>query len=335
MAAVLSGLATSLGALPFLFVRDLARRTYDGILGLGAGLMLAAATLGLLAEAVRGVHEGGSLDVTKLALVVAGFVVGVGLAAAMDRFIPHHHAGGHHQHLGHEPGHDVHDRPDRHADDDERRRAARHAYAVVGALSLHRIPEGPRDRRRFRGPGRVPHRDHPGDRRRRAERLRRHRDVGAVARERCLAAAGVRDRGADRADDPDRGGDRTALAGVAAVTMPFVLALAGGTLIYVTSNEIIPESHSHGNEGTASAGLVLGFLLTMLLEAVLLLTGYPVRPDVRRAAERIESSGANVAIRCDSSFRSAPNSSTTSAAVAAAPLRAAASRSAAIARAFG
>jgi ZIP family zinc transporter len=59
------------------------------------------------------------------------------------------------------------------------------------------------------------------------------------------------------------------LAGVAAVTMPFVLALAGGTLIYVTSNEIIPESHSHGNEGTASAGLAIGFLLTMLLEAVL------------------------------------------------------------------
>ena len=103
LAAVLSGLATSLGALPFLFVRDLKRRTYDGILGLGAGLMLAAATLGLLAEAVRGVHEGGSLDLTKLVLVVAGFVVGVGLAAAMDRFIPHHHAGGHHQHLGHEP----------------------------------------------------------------------------------------------------------------------------------------------------------------------------------------------------------------------------------------
>ena len=55
-------------------------------------------------------------------LVVVGFVVGVGIAAAMDRFIPHHHAGGHHQHLGHEPGHDVHDREDRH-DHDERRRA--------------------------------------------------------------------------------------------------------------------------------------------------------------------------------------------------------------------
>jgi ZIP family zinc transporter len=58
-------------------------------------------------------------------------------------------------------------------------------------------------------------------------------------------------------------------AGVAAVTMPFVLALAGGTLTYVTSNEIIPESHSHGNEGIASAGLVAGFVLTMALEAIL------------------------------------------------------------------
>ena len=270
LAAVLSGLATSLGALPFLFVRDLARRTYDGILGLGAGLMLAAATLGLLAEAVRGVHEGGSLDVTKLALVVAGFVVGVGLAAAMDRFIPHHHAGGHHQHLGHEPGHDVHDRPDRHADDDERRRAARHAYAVVGALSLHRIPEGLAIGAGFAVPG--------------ASRIGIILAIAVGVQNACegivmsapLRASGVSPRrgfvivALTGLTIPIAAALGTALAGVAAVTMPFVLALAGGTLIYVTSNEIIPESHSHGNEGTASAGLVLGFLLTMLLEAVLL-----------------------------------------------------------------
>jgi ZIP family zinc transporter len=59
------------------------------------------------------------------------------------------------------------------------------------------------------------------------------------------------------------------LAGIAAQTMPFILALAGGTLIYITSNEIIPESHSHGYEGTASTGVALGFLLTMVLQAVL------------------------------------------------------------------
>jgi ZIP family zinc transporter len=268
LAAVLSGLATSLGALPFLFVRDLARRTYDGILGLGAGLMLAAATLGLLAEAVRGVRSaGGGLDVTRLALVIAGFVIGVAVAAAMDRLIPHHHAGGHHQHLGHEPGHDVHDRPEH--DGDERRRAARHAYAVVGALSLHRVPEGLAIGAGFAVPG--------------ASRVGIILAIAVGVQNACegivmsapLRASGVSPRrgffivALTGLTIPLAAALGQALAGVAAVTMPFVLALAGGTLIYVTSNEIIPESHSHGNEGTASTGLVCGFLLTMLLEAVL------------------------------------------------------------------
>ena len=65
------------------------------MLGLGAGLMLAAATLGLLAEALHGVR-------TRLAwtpggwLVSGGFLAGVMIAVAMDRFIPHGHARGHH-----------------------------------------------------------------------------------------------------------------------------------------------------------------------------------------------------------------------------------------------
>ncbi len=269
VAAILSGLATSLGALPFLFVRDLGRRTHDGILGLGAGLMLAAATLGLLGEAVRGVREAGGLDVTRLVLVVAGFSVGVAIAAAMDRFIPHHHAGGHHQHLGHEPGHDVHDRAAHDGEEDARRRAARRAYAVVGALSLHRVPEGLAIGAGFAVPG--------------ASHIGVILAIAVGVQNVCegivmsapLRASGVSARrgfvivALTGLTIPVAAAAGQALAGVAAVTMPFVLALAGGTLIYVTSNEIIPESHSHGNEGTASAGLVCGFLLTMLLEAVL------------------------------------------------------------------
>ena len=265
LAAILSGLATSLGALPFLFVGDLARRTYDGILGLGAGLMLAAATLGLLAEAVHGVRAAGGLDVTRLVLVIAGFSVGVAIAAAMDRFIPHHHAGGHHEHLGHEPGHDVHDPKENDGAGGERRRA----YAVVGALSLHRVPEGLAIGVGFAVPG--------------ASHIGVILAIAVGVQNACegivmsapLRASGVSPRrgfvivALTGLTIPIAAVVGQALAGVAATTMPFVLALAGGTLIYVTSNEIIPESHSHGNEGTASAGLVLGFLLTMLLEAVL------------------------------------------------------------------
>lgn len=266
LAAVLTGLATALGAVPFLFVRELPRRLYDGILGLGAGLMLAAATLGLLGEALRDLHAAGALDVARLLLVVLGFAGGVGLAAAMDRLIPHRHAGGHHQHLGHEPGHDRHDVPH---DDHRQDRDARRGYAVVGALSLHRIPEGLAIGAGFSvgGPS------HLG--------LLLAIAVGIQnVCEGIVMAAPLRQGGVSAL----RGLLVVALTGLTipaatlvglwtaeltARSMPFILALAGGTLIYITSNEIIPESHSHGHEGTASSGVALGFLLTLVLRAIL------------------------------------------------------------------
>jgi ZIP family zinc transporter len=261
VAAAVSGLATSLGALPFVFVRELPRRAYDGILGLGAGLMMAAATLGLLTEAVHDVRSEGGLDLGKLALVVLGFIVGVVLASIMDRFIPHHHAGGHHQHLGHQPGHDRHD--------DHSHHEARRGYAVVGALTLHRIPEGLAIGAGFAVPG--------------SSHLGLLLAVAVGVQNACeglvmaapLRAGGVSPRSgfiivaATGLAIPAAAVVGGALAGMAASAMPFILALAGGTLIYITSNEIIPESHSHGHEGTASAGVVTGFLLTMVLQAIL------------------------------------------------------------------
>jgi ZIP family zinc transporter len=264
VAAAVSGLATSLGALPFVFVRSIPRRAYDGILGLGAGLMLAAATMGLLSEAVHDVRIEGSLDLGRLGLVVLGFVVGVAIAAVMDRFIPHHHAGGHHQHLGHEPGHDVHDRHEKHPQGEARR-----GYAVVGALTLHRVPEGLAIGAGFAVPG--------------SSHLGLLLAIAVGVQNVCeglvmaapLRAGGVSGRkglmivATTGLVIPAAAVLGDALAGLAASAMPFILALAGGTLIYITSNEIIPESHSHGHEGTASTGVVTGFLLTMVLQAIL------------------------------------------------------------------
>lgn len=257
LAAVMTGLATVLGAVPFAFVRELPRRLYDGVLGLGAGLMLAAATLGLLGEALRDLRTDGELNVARLLWVLLGFGSGIALAAAMDRLIPHRHAGGHHQHLGHEPGHDVHDRE------------ARRGYAVVGALTLHRVPEGLAIGAGFAmgGPS------HLG--------LLLAIAVGLQnVCEGIVMAAPLRQGGVS----PMRGLLIVGLTGlatpaatligfwtaeVASRSMPFLLALAAGTLIYITSNEIIPESHSHGYEGTASAGVAFGFALTLVLRAVL------------------------------------------------------------------
>src|SRR6185312_8713063 len=136
--AIAVGCATTLGALPVLASRELSRAAYDSMLGLGAGLMLGASTLGLLTEALVGVRVDGTVHVPLFALVLAGFTGGVALLFGMDRAIPHAHAGGHSEHLhGHE--HEAHEHCN-HATVDDR---ARHqGMMIVGAMALHRIPEG-------------------------------------------------------------------------------------------------------------------------------------------------------------------------------------------------
>ena len=47
---------------------------------------------------------------------------------------------------------------------------------------------------------------------------------------------------------------------VASAILPFALAFAGGTMIYVVSDEMIPETHSHGYERMATYSLIFGFI---------------------------------------------------------------------------
>lgn len=45
--------------------------------------------------------------------------------------------------------------------------------------------------------------------------------------------------------------------------LPFALAFAGGTMLYVISDEMIPETHAHGCEQAATYALMLGFCLML------------------------------------------------------------------------
>lgn len=56
---------------------------------------------------------------------------------------------------------------------------------------------------------------------------------------------------------------------VASAILPFALAFAGGTMIYVISDEMIPETHAHGSERGATYALLVGFCV-MLVSDVLL-----------------------------------------------------------------
>ncbi len=56
---------------------------------------------------------------------------------------------------------------------------------------------------------------------------------------------------------------------VSALVLPFALAFAGGTMLYVISDEMIPETHAHGQQRWATYALLVGFCI-MLVSDVLL-----------------------------------------------------------------
>ncbi|MBQ2741070.1 MAG: ZIP family metal transporter [Clostridia bacterium] len=56
---------------------------------------------------------------------------------------------------------------------------------------------------------------------------------------------------------------------IAKVILPFALAFAGGTMLYVISDEMIPETHAHGMERGATYALLVGFCLMFAMDILL------------------------------------------------------------------
>ncbi len=56
-------------------------------------------------------------------------------------------------------------------------------------------------------------------------------------------------------------------ASISEAVLPFALAFAGGTMLYVISDEMIPETHSHGHERIATYSLLIGFIVMLFLDA--------------------------------------------------------------------
>lgn len=52
---------------------------------------------------------------------------------------------------------------------------------------------------------------------------------------------------------------------VSNAVLPFALAFAGGTMLYVISDEMIPETHAHGSERGATYALLAGFCLMLAM----------------------------------------------------------------------
>ena len=51
--------------------------------------------------------------------------------------------------------------------------------------------------------------------------------------------------------------------------LPFALAFAGGTMLYIVSDEMIPETHSHGNERASTYAILVGFCIMLMLDVLI------------------------------------------------------------------
>ena len=56
---------------------------------------------------------------------------------------------------------------------------------------------------------------------------------------------------------------------ISAAILPFALAFAGGTMLYVISDEMIPETHAHGHERGATYSLLIGFCVMLIFDTLI------------------------------------------------------------------
>ena len=239
------GGATAVGALIGFVFKKLSHRFSDIVLSFAAGVMLAAAVLGLVLPSLE---YGGKYG---LLMTVSGIFAGAICLNLIDKLVPHLHklAGADPESHGGNP-------------------KLSKVLLFVTAIAIHNLPEGIAAGVGF-GSG---------------DTQQALLIAGGIALQNIpegmviigpMLAAGV---------SPGRTLALALMTGlvevlgtllgyfavsVSAAFLPFALAFAGGTMLYVISDEMIPETHAHGSQRGATYALLVGFCV-MLISDVLL-----------------------------------------------------------------
>ncbi len=249
LASLGAGMATGVGAIPALFMRNIPGKIQDALLGFAAGVMLAASFFSLILPALDAAQDQGAGEVTAVSIVIGGILLGVAAIWLINEHLPHEHFI-----MG----------PDGKAASASLRRI----WLFVIAITLHNFPEGMAVGVGFGG----------GD-------IENGTSLAIGiglqnAPEGLAVAVALLGQGYSRMRsfwvalltglvEPVGG-----IIGVGAVTLsepllPWGLAFAAGAMIFVISHEIIPETHRRGYENHGTIGLIVGLVVMMFLDVVL------------------------------------------------------------------
>ena len=236
------GGATVLGALLGFIFKKISHKFSDIVLAFAAGVMLAAAVIGLILPSL---DYGGKFG---LPVTVAGIFCGALCLNLLDRLVPHLHR---------LSGVDQESHPEQSAQLSK-------VLLFVMAIAIHNLPEGIAAGVGF-GTG------NDGEAITIAAGIALQNIPEGMVIIAPMLAAGMK---------PGRTFLIAMMTGIVevlgtllgyfAVTistaiLPFALAFAGGTMLYVISDEMIPETHAHGSERGATYSLLAGFALMLAM----------------------------------------------------------------------
>lgn len=240
--------ATAVGALLAIALRNISNRAQDSMLGFAAGMMLAASSFSLILPGLEAARELLGSGPAAAFTVVVGLGLGVLLMLGLDYFTPHEHEtagvfGPDHQRIS-------------------------RVWLFVFAIILHNIPEGMAIGVSFANGDMhvglplttaIAIQDIP-------EGLAvalALRTIGLSAGRSVLIAA------ASGLMEPIGALVGVGISSGLAIAYPVSLGLAAGAMIFVVSHEVIPETHRHGHQTPATVGLMGGFAVMMFLDTAL------------------------------------------------------------------
>lgn len=247
-AGLVAALATALGTLPVMLSQRPSERAQDTLFGFGAGVMLAACSFSLIIPGLSAARAGGAGPWSAGATMGAALLLGAAAMLAMERRLPHEHF------IKGVEGQAAH--------------RLRRTWLFVFAVGLLNLPEGLAIGAAFAGTDAA-----------RAAALATGIAVQDVP-EGLVVAAALLAAGYRRAlavglgmasglVEPVGAVLGAVVLGWSAGLLPWGLGFAAGAMLFVISHEIIPESHRKGHEAFATAGLMAGFVVMMLLDTAL------------------------------------------------------------------
>lgn len=234
---------TALGAMLILLFHNLSSRFHDGLLGFGAGVMLAACAFSLILPGLEAARGLGMQAWQAAGTIGVSLFVGSMLMLFIDSRLPHEHFI-----KGVEGPASV----------------IRRTWLFVFAITLHNLPEG-----WAIGVAYASGLDE-------GNTLMTGISIQDIP-EGLVVAAALLGAGYSRAMavligaasglvEPLGAVLGAGIVGHSAILLPWGLGFAAGAMLFVVSHEIIPESHRKGHEIFATTGLTIGFVLMMMLD---------------------------------------------------------------------